>query len=336
MLSLFKYTFATRSWPAWARYLATLVIITGMLGLRLATQGQIPGTPYLFFFLGIIVASALFNHGTGVFAVLLSAALAKWFLIEPTGTLDVAGPHEIVGLSIFVAVGIITAGILETLHRIASDLISANRHLIVAEREKDLLLQEASHRFKNEITMLTALLRLQAHAIPDEAARSALSATADRVQVLGRVHERLQRANQSVVVDMRAFITALCDDLRTALIGLRPIALKVEVEHLCVPQESAVPIGLIINELLTNALKYAFPDDRAGTVSIRLTRDREEFCLRVADDGVGMAFEHKTEGSGLGQRLVRSMAAQLQGTITIEPDAGAPGTIATVRFPATS
>ena len=93
-------------------------------------------------------------------------------------------------------------------------------------------------------------------------------------------------------------------------------------------------MGLIINELLTNALKYAFPDERTGNVTVRFIQEEKQFCLRVTDDGIGMASDRPPHGSGLGQRLIRSMVSQLEGTYEIAPDAGAPGTIATVRFPA--
>jgi two-component system, sensor histidine kinase PdtaS len=333
-LSIFRHTFLTRGWPTWARYTVTVLIVFASLGLRLAIGHYLPGTPFLLFFLAIIVCSALFDHGSGILAVLLSAALAKWYLIEPTGTLNVGRTEDIVGLALFVAIGLITAAVLEALHTVASDLAKANARLVASEGDKDLLLREASHRFNNELTMLTALLRLQERGLEDETARAALRSTADRVHVLGRVHERLRRANQDAVVDTREFITSLCDDLKVALVGLRPIAVKLEVESHLVPQERAVPVGLIINELLTNALKYAFPDERTGTVSVRFTREAEGFCLRVTDDGVGMAPDRPPDGSGLGQRLVRSMVTQLEGSYAIEPDAGAPGTVATVRFPA--
>jgi two-component sensor histidine kinase len=201
-------------------------------------------------------------------------------------------------------------------------------------REKDLVLQEASHRFKNELAMLSALLRLQERSVEDETARTALASTADRVQVLARVHERLQRAEKAAVVDMREFIVALCDDLRMALIGLRPILMKVEAETHRLSQERAVAIGLVINELLTNALKYAFPEDRSGTVKVRFMRQEDGFCLMVIDDGIGIPCERKPDGSGLGQRLIRSMVMQLQGSVEFTPDSGAAGTIVTVRFPA--
>jgi two-component system, sensor histidine kinase PdtaS len=92
-------------------------------------------------------------------------------------------------------------------------------------------------------------------------------------------------------------------------------------------------MGLVINELLTNALKYAFPGDRPGTVRVTFERQGDEFLLTIADNGVGMAFDGEPRGSGLGQRLVRSMVAQLGGTFAIEPDSAAGGTVATVRFP---
>jgi two-component sensor histidine kinase len=130
-------------------------------------------------------------------------------------------------------------------------------------------------------------------------------------------------------------ITSLCDDLKVALVGLRPISLKVQVESHLLAQERAVPIGLIINELLTNALKYAFPEERAGAVSVHFAREDQLFCLKVTDDGIGIMSDRPPDGSGLGQRLVRSMVSQLEGSYDIVPDAGAPGTVATVRFPAT-
>jgi two-component system, sensor histidine kinase PdtaS len=334
MLRLFKHTVVTRGWPTWARYAATLLIVLITLQLRLALADVVPGSPFLLFVPAIILSAALFDHGAGVFAVLLSAAFAKWFLIEPTGTLAIDETSDLVALSLFVAIGLITAAVLEALHQVASDLAEANRRLIAAEHDKDILLQEASHRFKNELTMLTALLRLQERSLEDEAARAALRSTANRVQVLGRVHEQLQRSDSSAVVDTREFITSLCDDLKLALIASRPITLAVDAESHRVPQVRVVPIGLIINELLTNALKYAFPQDRPAAVAVHFARHDGEFCLTVTDDGVGMTFDHNgREGTGLGQRLVGSMVAQLQGSVDAAPDSGSPGTVVTVRFP---
>ena len=91
------------------------------------------------------------------------------------------------------------------------------------------------------------------------------------------------------VVNMGEFLSALCDDLRSARIGLRPISLKVHVEPHVLSQKRAVPVGLILNELLTNTFKYAFPDDRKGVVAVHFLKSEETFVLTVRDDGVGMS-----------------------------------------------
>jgi signal transduction histidine kinase len=221
-ISIFRHSFLTRGWPIWARYAITALIVLATLGFALLLPQNIPGAPFLPFVLAIIICSALFDHGSGIAAVLLSAGLAKWYLIPPTGTLDIARIDDIAGFSLFLAIGLVTAAIIEALHRVARDLIKANKRLVASEGDKDLLLQEASHRFKNELTMLTALLRLQSRHLEDQAARAALGSTADRVQILGRVHERLRRVNQTAAVDTREFITSLCEDLKVALVGLRP------------------------------------------------------------------------------------------------------------------
>jgi K+-sensing histidine kinase KdpD len=135
MLKLFQYTFLTRAWPTWARYMATILIVVMTLALCVALTSYMPGSPFLLFMLAILLCSALFDQGSGIFAVLLSAGLAKWFLIEPTGTLAVDSTQDIGGLLIFIAIGLVTASILEALHKVASDLAVANAQLVAAERE---------------------------------------------------------------------------------------------------------------------------------------------------------------------------------------------------------
>jgi two-component sensor histidine kinase len=152
---------------------------------------------------------------------------------------------------------------------------------------------------------------------------------------MAKVQRRLVRSEGAVWADSRSFIEELCCDLEAALIGLRPIRLNVEAESHPIPLTQAVSIGLIINELVVNALKYAFPEDRGGHVSVTFTRTGQEYCLAVSDNGVGLSATQESASSpswtGLGQRLIRSFVAQLGGRHEIKTDSL--GTRAQVCFP---
>ncbi|MFC1458093.1 sensor histidine kinase [Microvirga arabica] len=335
MQAFFTYTFLTRGWPVWARYLGATLVVLIMLMLRIGLSVYLPAFPFLLFFMAIIVNAVIFNRGSGFYTVALSAVLADYFFLEPVGSLRIDDSRTVLGLILYLMIGFTTAGIIEALHTTAHSLTRANKRLAAAEQEKDLLLREAGHRMKNDLMTLTALVRLQERAVQDPSAKSALSSTADRIHVLSRVQERLRLGQgTSAVINVADFITELCDDLKTALVDLRPIAVTVRAERHLLPQERVVPVGLIINELLTNSLKYAFPDDRGGTITVDFSRESDTFRVAVADDGVGLPPESRPgPSSGLGTRLIRSMVAQLGGTINVEPNGNGAGTVITVRFP---
>jgi two-component system, sensor histidine kinase PdtaS len=132
------------------------------------------------------------------------------------------------------------------------------------------------------------------------------------------------------------FLTELCEDLRSALTEMRPVTLKAKIEQHFLPEERAVPVGLMLNELVTNALKYAFPGDRTGNVNVVFARDGETFHLTVSDDGIGIppSDAPSTDQAGLGQRLVKSMVAQIEGSYHLEPASSGSGTVARISFPA--
>ncbi|WP_052214705.1 sensor histidine kinase [Belnapia sp. F-4-1] len=145
------------------------------------------------------------------------------------------------------------------------------------------------------------------------------------------------------MVNTQHFIEGLCADIIAAQMGdgLRPVALVTEAEAHTLDTERAVQLGLVLNEAVTNALKYAFPKDRAGTVQVRFAREAGEFVLTVADDGIGLPAEGELlgappamplQGSGMGTRLLRALAAQLRGTFSRQPGECGRGTVAGLRF----
>jgi two-component sensor histidine kinase len=325
--------FQLRGWPWWARYGASAILVIIALELHLLLASTLAAYPFILFFPAVMIAALVFDRGSGLFATALSAALAAYFLLEPIGSLRVR-ETDFIALILFVLTSAMAAVIIEALHSAVYKLILANERLAAAEQEKDFLLREAGHRFKNDLAILAALVRLQERSMEDPEARAALASTADRIQVVGRVQERLTLADSQAVVDTREFICELCDDLKAALLGVRSLVLKVEAERHLLQQDRCVAVGLVLNELLANALKHAFPDDQAGNVAVRAAREGESYCLTVSDDGAGMSPERRSKQPGLGGRLMRSLAAQLGGTMTVARANDGPGTMARLCFPA--
>jgi PAS domain S-box-containing protein len=199
-----------------------------------------------------------------------------------------------------------------------------------ALREKELLLQEIHHRVKNNLQLTVSLLRLQAARTADPEARGALRASQGRVHSMALVHEMLYRSTDLARVDFaeyaRDLVAHLChgynaDPARvTARVEMAPVTLAID---------DAVPCGLIVAELVSNALKYAFPGDRKGEIGVCMTETATGYRLEVRDDGAGelAALER---GGTLGLGLVRTLVDQLEGTLDV---VGGGGLTFLVSFP---
>jgi len=314
-----------RRLPIWGRYALATLLVLATLGVRLWADAILTGYPLLLFFIPVIAASALLDRGTGIYSTLLSALLVDWFFLEPRFSLAVAQPQSLVALTLFVAVGVTIAVTMEAL-RVAVERLTA-----VSER-RDLLLREMSHRTKNNLQAVAALLTL-------ERSRNAgcgplIDSLGSRITTMARVHDRLRVSEEGrAEVDAGAFLQDLTDDLRSGLVDGRPITLRLELPDGSWPlaMDQAVPLGLIVNELITNAVKYAFPDGRRGELLVSLRRQGGAVVLEVADDGIGMADGTPQPGSsGLGALLVDLLSQQLRATVT---RSGPPGTRVTVRVP---
>ena len=168
---------------------------------------------------------------------------------------------------------------------------------------------------------------MQARSQKDPRLQEAFGQALARVRVIANAHDRLQPGGKQGLVNLRDYLEDLCRNLGESLRDVRPVAVRVDAEPITVGPEKATPIGLIVNELVTNAFKYAFPDGRGGAIDVALRRlERDEVELTVRDDGVGCT----TPLEGLGSRLTRLLAQQLGGTITREP--AHPGCVVTARL----
>ena len=341
MWELFEKTQSLRHLPWVVRYGATAILVILSFALRQTFSDALREFPFLLFFPALILSAVLFNRGSGLVATVLSAILSAYFFLEPIGSFTIRNPSQFLGWCLFVVIGIAITLIIEAQHAAYRQLKEAHAQLKQAheatkasEADKAELLIESNHRIMNNLHTVISLLHLQARSAK-EPTREDFMTAAERVSVMAKVQQRLVRFDGAVLADSRSFIEELCRDLESALIGLRPIRLDVEAESHPMPLTQAVSVGLIINELLVNALKYAFPEDRDGRVRVTFTRKDDEYCLTVRDNGVGLSASRESTSSlpstGLGQRLIRSFVAQLGGRHQIAP--GSPGTHAQVCFP---
>jgi PAS domain S-box-containing protein len=192
-------------------------------------------------------------------------------------------------------------------------------------REKEILLQEVHHRVKNNLQIIKSLLRLQAHTVGDPALHELLRDSQNRVHTMALVHEQLYRAADLAHVDFAAYLHELTASvLRSYEAQSARIALTCESDAvLALDIDAAIPLGLILTELVSNSLKHAFPDGRDGTITIGLHAQAETLTLTVRDDGRGLpaAFNLGTTSS-LGLQLVGDLTDQLGGTVTIGRQGG--------------
>jgi PAS domain S-box-containing protein len=187
-------------------------------------------------------------------------------------------------------------------------------HAIAAERIS-MLLQELTHRIKNSLQIIAAMVSIEARSHKSGEGKAALERVSHRINALGQLYSKLSKANTVEAVDAATYLDELCRDLIASVHkeGGTTIVLKTDIESELLPTDQAITIGLMVNELVTNAVKYAFPGDTEGTVLVTLKRAPGELRLTVADNGQGN--DPQRADSGLGGRLVEGFAQQLGGQL---------------------
>jgi chemotaxis protein methyltransferase CheR len=190
-------------------------------------------------------------------------------------------------------------------------------HAISGERI-GMLLQELTHRVKNSLQIIAAMVSIEARGHKSGEGKAALERVSHRINALGQLYSQLSKANTVEAVDAATYLDELCRDLIASVHkeGGTTIVLKTDIESELLPTDRAITIGLMVNELVTNAVKYAFPDDTKGTVLVTLKRAPGELRLTVSDDGKGV--DPGRADSGVGGRLIEGFAQQLGGHLKRE------------------
>jgi two-component sensor histidine kinase/Tfp pilus assembly protein PilF len=189
--------------------------------------------------------------------------------------------------------------------------------------EKELLLREIHHRVKNNLQTVSSLLSIQGRGITDEKAKEAVNDSRLRVKSMALIHQDLYREGDLTGVRMKEYVEKLVTSLVTSYAMGARVRADVQVDDIALDVDSAVPIGLILNELVTNALKYAWPEERNGALNVSLCKNGNVLALVVADDGAGKAGTVDDErSSGFGLSMVKTFADKLKAEWTMHQDKG--------------
>lgn len=193
-----------------------------------------------------------------------------------------------------------------------------------ALREKEVLLKEVHHRVKNNLQVISSLLSLQGHHLPDESSRAMFLESQARVHSIALVHESLYGARDLSHVDFQHYAEALIQNLMYAHdASSRGIVFRIDANGVRLPVDEAIPCGLIMNELVTNSLKHAFPRGRSGTIRATLQDvGAQNVLFTVSDDGIGLAEKDLQHSTSLGLELVYTFAEQLRAEVTVEREGG--------------
>ncbi len=204
---------------------------------------------------------------------------------------------------------------------------------LLAEQQA-LLLREMNHRIANSLQLITSLLGIQARKSGDATVREALIQASKRVEAVAKVHQRLYNSPDVTAVEMGDYFVGLLGEMERVAEEGGGGRIVLDVAPVLVPTDKAVSLGVLVSELVTNALKYAYPNGVAGPVRVRFgpSADEAGWTLLVEDDGVGFSEEAKPRGTGLGGIIIGAMARTMDATV--ERATGSAGTRVAIRIPA--
>ncbi len=200
--------------------------------------------------------------------------------------------------------------------RIEAEKAMAEERLRESNERLQAMLHEVNHRVANSLQLVSALVHMQARTVSGDDAKAALADTQRRIAAIAQVHRRLYTGNAVNQVDMAEYLGALLAELEeTWSTPESPRMLTLEAEPLALGTDKAVAVGVIVNELVSNACKYAYAPDTTGGVRVELKSQGDKFLLRIEDDGCGMPADGAIKGTGLGSKLVGAMAATLKAAV---------------------
>jgi len=312
----------TSHWSRMRRYAVATAVVGVVTVVQIVFAPVLQANNYFLFVIAVALCATFLDWGPAVWASVLSAAILEYAFLEPRFTVTLEAQH-IVPLALYIVgcVLIIIGG--QSMRLLVQKL---NR----MQAEKDALFRELRHRTANNLQIIGATIAMEASRTSPEA-RDSLNSVAGRISAIAQIDQLVGARGADDAVDAATYVEELCGFITTSLVGRRPIMLSYHSEAVRISRDVAETVGIAINELVTNALKYAFAESASGNIRVGLASVADGVVLTVEDDGRGCPT--KGEG-GTGWRLVSSLAGRHGGTMAVEDSE--PGCRVRINLPCAS
>jgi two-component sensor histidine kinase len=309
--------------PGWlVKACCCLLAVFFAVVLRSVANRFAPGVaPYSFVYPATLLATLLGGWEAGM-ATLVILVFLTWRFVVPQAEIQMR----------YQAAAMVIAAITGALMVVVAEGFRAAARTVVRERnaklaERDLLFRELQHRVGNDFAIVGSLLDLQRQRSDNPETRSALDSARGRIDSIARIHRQIYAAPDSVNIDLRHYLQELCASLSEAVLPTG-ISLKCECDPVMMPRERTLSLGLAANELITNAIKHAFPGGKEGAIHLRFARAAAGWQLSIQDNGIGTVAGSKK--SGLGTGLISQFVRQAEGKLRVE---NRDGTLAVIDLP---
>lgn len=322
MSRLVRWLVAIHHHPS--RWLIGAIAFVFAFGLRLLlNDGLPPGFPFLTFFPAVILTTFVGGLGPGVAIVVLSTLTSWFFFIPPFNSFGIDGPAAL-ALGFFVVVAVVDVSIILLMFKWLQELDEereVSRHLA---RSRDLMFQEMQHRISNNLSVVSSLLRMQRRTVQDEAATKALDAAATRLGLISKIHRKLHNPDGQQL-PFCAFLEDLCSDILEAAGEEGRIDCVVAGDELYLSAERAVPVALIVAELVSNSIEHAFHDQESGTITVDLRQQPDaQVMLSISDNGRGLPPDFDlASAKSLGLLVARQLSEQIGASLSMRTQDGA-------------
>lgn len=307
--------------PPWLSQIAFAIFCLGMeVLLRLLINALAPGAaPFAVIYPGILAATLFAGWQCGLIVLLISVVAAWYFVLPAAMSFRIENPADIPRMLVILFSGGLVITLADIFRQAAHGASRARKAQV---EDQDLMLREIDHRIKNNFMMVASLVDIQRRRSEDGAVKEALTEVLARIESFARAHSHLYHDPRNVgAVQMKDYLQELCDALAHALTLHGAVTLTCASDQALMNRDRAVSIGLLVNELVTNAAKHAFDGRETGAISVVFHRQGAGWRLSVEDDGVGIDASKPRPGGGLGKRLVDAFVRQANGTLTTESSA---------------